>query len=529
MTYIVYQYPGYGWYPENAQYINVPHAVHRTSVTARGTNIPNESFEYPLGSGSYIASYSAWCAALAAAGTKLLRVIWGGRHMSASPSFYDLEPPPAGTYNVWHSALDDGNLTTFRAHQVSGSPGDESFPSAYWTGSNIKEFFDACEANGLKVIVELSHNKEWSGSEWTYHPWNYNNHYRLSGDACAAQDKGFLSEPTEVFTNPDALQAMKDRISFVINLLQEYRSIVMWGICSEGNWLFVPAFWPDCDTFNATLIAHIRDDITPWYAAVAKHIRDEDPRNRPIMSSAAQSPPDGVWSADPDQYRNVMIEPLMTYPIDVIGTNCYQGNFKLMVQHLNAMREKVHPKQILIHQYYPEPWVLGPTAPLRQEYEPYVNSKRCEWLGAVLKWSTGPGRWMGLEELTQHNVWTQGGYADPNWYSLGAVTAAFRAANNWKDWSGAQDWADYVSSTGLDYSLTTGDGNHFAGLLVWTSGGEKTLTISNVTDGDWTFKIYDWPTGSLDATETPTASSNSLSLSVTPSTYYQAVVLGSKD
>jgi len=64
---------------------------------------------------------------------------------------------------------------------------------------------------------------------------------------------------------------------------------------------------------------------------------------------------------------------------------------------------------------------------------------------------------------------------------------------------------------------------------VWTSSGAKTLTVNNVTDGAWTFKIYDWHDGTLDATETPTAASNSLDVAVTPSVYSQAFVYGVKD
>jgi len=277
------------------------------------------------------------------------------------------------------------------------------------------------------------------------------------------------------------------------------------------------------------MIDNIRNYITPWYAAVATHIRNEDVYNRPIMSSVAKSRTDGTWSADANNQANVSMEPLMVYPIDIIGTNCYQGNYEKMVLHLNAIREKVHPKQILIHQYWPEEWELqDKQVGLRIEMAPYTNSKRIEWLGMALKWSTGPGRWMGLVEL-EHNNWIEGGYAEPKYYNIGQVTATFRGVIDWKGWSGAESWNDNISSTGLDYCLTTGDGNHFVGVLVWTSSGAKTLTVNNVTDGGWTFKIYDWHDGTLDATETPTAASNSLDVAVTPSVYSQAFVYGVKD
>ena len=261
MAYSVTQVPHFGFYPESAGYINAKWAAHRTSVTARGSNIAEESFEYPINSGSYISSYNSWCAALAAAGTKMIRVIWSGRNRTVNPPIYNVEPPPHHTYNVWHSALDDTNLTTFRSQQVSGMPGDPTFPIAYWNTSNIKELLDACDSNGIEVIIELAIAGEWSSSGWYYHAWNYNNKY-LSGATCAAADRGFLSDRTQVFTDADALQAMKDRISFIVNLVGGYKCVCMWGICSEGNWCFQQDFWYE-PSFNTAVIDNIRNYVVP--------------------------------------------------------------------------------------------------------------------------------------------------------------------------------------------------------------------------------------------------------------------------
>jgi len=534
VVYIAYQWPGKGFYPEMQQYINTPHVAHKTAAYERGGNNPNESLMYPFSGGTEW-TYSAWCADLVAKGTKMIRIIWGGRQLDwGRAPIYDLEPTPAGTYNVWHSVLDDaaGGLTTYRAHQVSGSPGDPSFPTAYWTGSNIKQLLDVCEANGIEVWVELSHNREWSGYEWIYHPWNYGNYYIArdgSGNLrrCESQDRGFLSERWQVYTDADALQAMKDRVTFVIDLIGGYSCICMWGICSEQTWTFNPGFWGE-ESWSSTMVSNIRNYAVPWNAAVATHIRAEDPYDRPICASVATTKPDFTWPDGADEYRNVIMEPFLVYPIDTVATNLYQGDYKKFVLHLNAVREKIEPKRMIIHQYYPEGWELGPTAPLRTEYAPYLNSKRVEWLGAVLKWGAGPGRWMGLTE-SAHNIWSKGGYGDPDWYALGAHTATFRSSVNWKDWSGAVDWQDDVSSTGLDYILCTGDGDHFAGVLVWTSSGTKSVTISNVTDGAWTFKVFDWTDGSLETTLTPTAASNSLTISVEAGNRNMTVIYGEKD
>lgn len=521
MVYIAYQYPDYGFYPEGAQYINTPWVTLRNTASPRALQFRNESL-WPADSSTPM-TYSAWCQDLAAKGTKVIRIIWDARHMPWTDA-YGLEPPPHGTFNVWHNALDDSNLTTFRSQQVSGSPGDASFPISYWNNSNIKGLFDACDQYGVEVIVELSHNAEFT-DYWTYHPWNYNNRY-MNGTSCEAQDRGFLSSAVDFYTDSQAIQAMKDRITFVVNLIGGYKSVCMWGIMSEGAWLLNPGFFGE-SSYTTAWINYIRNDACSWYATIAQHIRDTDTYNRPIMVSVGRPPSTGEWPSDPNHPFNVRNEPFLERPIDIVAVNAYASEFETKVLNMNLMREHVYPKMVFIHQYYPSGWYIGMHP--RREYAPYVESKRVEWIGAVMKWSVGPGRWPGLVESDTDNVWTKGGYADADWYGIGSITANFRSYINWKDWSGAEDWADYTSSTGLDYSMTTGDGDHFCGLLVWTSGGAKTLTISNVTDGAWTFRVFDWTDGTLDATSNPTASSNSVSVSVTPSTYYQAVVYGEKD
>ena len=523
MVYVITQTPHFGFYPEMQQYINAPHAAHRTSATARGLNGPNESFRYPLSSSSLV-TYSAWCADLAAKGTKMIRVIWGARHMTRNPVVCDLEPPPYGTYNIWHSALDDSTLATFRSHQVSGSPGDGTFPQAYWDNSNVKALLDACQANGIEVWIALSHNKEWTGYEWTYHPWNYGNYY-LNGTRCENADRGFLSERWQVYTDAQAIQAMKDRITFVIDLVGGYKCVTLWGICSEGNWGYRPSVWGE-DSFNSTMIDNVRNYVSPWYETIGKHIRSEDAYNRPIVSSIMQVPSTYTWPSSADDPRNVKTEPLTQYPMDIVAVNLYGNTYEDAVRKLNAAREKVDPKLVAVHQYWPQGWILGDTSPLRIEEDPYLDSKYVEWLGAVMKWSIGPGRWMGLEE-SSHNVWIRGGYADPDWYGIGAVTETFRGDIDWKEWSGAEPWEDYVSSVGLDYSITTGDGDHFAGMLVWTSSGAKSLTVSNVTNGDWTVIQYDWTTGNVDATFTPTAAGNAWTIAPTTNSENRIVLYGS--
>lgn len=534
-TTTVLEWETYCYYPGNSGYINVPFAAHRDKDADRGTSIPNSSFYYPLGSGNTIASYDAWCSDIKAAGIRMIRLIWGGRNLAWGGSvgnFYDLEPPPYGTYHVFDQFLDDSSLTTFRSNQVSGSPGDPTFPLATWNNSNIKELFEACDTHHIEVIVELSHNTEFGG-KWSRHAWNYNNYY-VNGNRCEVADRGFLYDNLEVYTDPQGLAAFKNRIKFVIDLIGSYQCVCMWGIMSEGNWTFVPSWWGR-ESLDDVQRANIRNYIVPFYQGAAEYIRSIDVRNRPIMTSVARTPTGGEWSTDPDAYANIMMEPLTVYPVDIVGTNLYQGDYEEMVLHINVLREKIHPKRILIHQYWPEPWILtspwvrGASSPtIRTEYAPYLNSKRVEWIGQMLKWGAGPGRWSGLVERA-HNVWDEGGYADPNWYSIGGVTENFRAMVDWMDWANARDWADYVSSPGLSYSLTTGDRFHLVGLFVWGTAGSKSLTVSNLANGTWTWYMFNWTDGVQTSTDVTAVSTHQTTLTITPSTYNQGILYGVKD
>ena len=525
MVYIAYQWPGFGLYPGVGGRLEVPYAASRTARYVRGGNVDQRSMEYPYGSGTEL-TYEQWATNLQAAGVGAIRVAWFGWQEGWGSPHYSFEPPPHGTYNIWHSALDSTNLTTYRAHQVSGSPGDGTFPLAYWTGSNIKKMLDACQAHDIKIILTFFTFTENMYSGWAYHAWNYNNRY-LGGGACEAQDKGFLSSAWQMYTDADAIQAFKDRITFAINLVQEYTCVAVWEYGEEINWTWNADFWERV-SFDSTQIANIRNYVVPWIEEIGKHIRATDSYNRPIGLGVARAPFDGIWPGDANHYWNVMMEPFLQYPVDIVFTNLYHGNYDLMMIGLNAVREKVYPKKVFVHQYYPCPWLAFPGEVMRREYPPYTQTKKIEWLGIVMKWSLGPGRWIGIYE-EEPNYWTAGGYADPAYYGSQQVTNLFNSYIDWRDWYQARDWGAYISSSGLKRSVTTGDGDHVTGVFVWTSGGAKTITITGVTDGAWTFKFMDWTNGTLQATETPTAAGNRLDVSVTPGYEYLAVLSGEKD
>ena len=105
-------------------------ACNKTSFQERGLFGYPDNLRQVRDNPSTELDYSQWFAALAAEGVNLIRIRmtgkqpnWGGGRVAAS-----IEPPPAGTFNIWHSVLDPSDLDQYRADQVQ-SP----IPPHLWT------------------------------------------------------------------------------------------------------------------------------------------------------------------------------------------------------------------------------------------------------------------------------------------------------------------------------------------------------------------------------------------------------------
>lgn len=459
-------------------------------------------------------TYEEWCTALENAGVNLIRLKPSGRNKPSSVTACSLEPPPEGTYNIWHSALDPSNLTTYRSDQVT-----HPVNSTTWANSNLGQLCVAAENHGIKFNVAPFENQEWRGSNWDYHAWNSANKY-VDGNNCEAQDQGFIANARDLFTNSTAIAAAKARIQFLIDVFAAYDVIGYWEICAELTWLCTDyAFWGEAG-WNAAMISNIRDDMVPWVSEMATYIKANDSSGAPVAGGQVRTRNnEAAWDADPDHMMNVVNEIHQVPELDFVLTNWYlNGDFDRAIAKLRLCQEKFDADPG-IPTYIEQYWPFAHGAVPSDENAPYLESKMHEWIlvcsspGAI-----GPCRWPGIEEIAVNN-WATGGYADPDLHSIAGVSETFCDYAKWSDWDddNDEDFESYVSASGITRHVAWGDGRHVAMMIDFDSGGSKTVTITNLVNGSYTLYVFNWVTGVLDSTQGPEASGGSLSFSHTAS------------
>ena len=507
VTTTVVMQQGYSLY-EDKRGINTIELPYKTDNYERGGAYYPNSLEVVKGSGVEL-SYADYCSNLSAAGCNLLRLKWFGGNSSSDGGWCALEPPPYGTYNIWQTALDPSNLTTYRSQQVTYPVG-----AAAWAASNMKEFIEQCEANSIFLHVILFETSEFGGYPWTFHAWNASNRY-IDNSVCELADRGFLAtdRPYDFYTDATAIQAAKDRIDFVVDMLGDNKAVVSWELFAEMSWLVQPGFW-DVGTWGE-MIPIVRNNINPWVTTMGNYLRAADPYNRPIgMGLVIPRQSGGVyvdWPADPDHAANLRNEPMIQYPIDICCMNLYDDTFENCVDKFRLAKEKVGGKILWATQH--SPIQMDPLP--REEPSPYSESIKRTWINVCgERWGLTSVRWPGL--YNPGTGWATGGYADPNFYSIPGVVSTFNAACDWNATWDIDNYVfdDYVVATGTSSFLSYGDGEHVTMHMEFSSGGNKNITFSNISNGAYTFTYYNWVDGTIEGTGTPTAVGGSCTVTV---------------
>jgi len=511
-TITVTQQEGYALYPDKRG-INTIFLPYKTQRFDRGgpyypnnlEEVKNDGIELP---------FSTYCSNLASADCNLLRVKWNGRCASEADGWHSLEPPPAGTYNIWQTALDPDTLATYRSQQVTYPVG-----GAAWAASNLKVFINQCVLNGVYLHVILFEASEFLDSGWPYSAYNASNRY-TNGVNCEIVDQGFLTNPYDFFDDATAIQAAKDRIDFVVDVMGTSRAVVSWELFAEMTWCLVPDFWDEA-SWAPNMTNNIRNKVNPWVTTMGNYLRAADTYNRPISIGLLRPPVSGVWPADPNHQTNVQNEPMVQFPVDIACMNMYEGDWDNALEKMKLAHEYTY-KLIWVTQFSPIQFDDAPA----EEPSPYLESKKHLWVGTCgERWGLAPIRWPGLREQSDNN-WAEGGYADVNLYSIPGITKTFNQAVSWNTWATDHEVFDsYISSggtrnisTGTGAMIAYGDNENVTMLLEWSAGGSKTVDVSNLANGAYTFTYYDWTDGSIAGTLTPTAAGGSLSMTfdVTP-------------
>ena len=132
---------------------------------------------------------------------------------------------------------------------------------------NTDEVFEACEANGIQIILCLFDSSSF------FAPWSPN----------AWRDGVYsskFSSHMELFTNLELRKYMKGRVEFLINHFSKYSNIFSWEVMNEMNKIGELYGKEDCKKITME-----------WYSDMAEHIKQIAPKHLVVGSLYG----DEVW------------------------------------------------------------------------------------------------------------------------------------------------------------------------------------------------------------------------------------------
>lgn len=482
----------------NDQMINVkswrgfcaPHAHVMSAAEPRGIKWYPGNLRVQHDDPSSALGYDEWMAALAAAGVNMMHIVPGGRSRAHAAAFCGIEPPPWGSYNIWHTALDPGgDLGRYRAEQVTHPVSQDMLEA-----SNVWRLLEAARQHGVGIWWSLFESGE-VVKDWWLHPWYRGCRY-INEEFAEKRDRGFLEHRWQIFTDPQAIEAAKGRVRFVLDAFGEHPAIAVWELMAEMVWLTKYEFWGEPEYSGVNLRRHVREEIRPWVAEMVAFIKANDPLHRPVANSQIFTAGHTSWPEDPDHYINVVNEIHAVPGLDVVAGRWYGGRgLKWAADVLRMGQEKFPDKLVVIGEYWP--WERG-DVPV-SEKPPYRESKAMEWLAACS--GSVVARWPGTVESVV-NVWVAGGYADPAMAEIAGATQVLDECADWDSWDreATRAWDGDISVEGAEVAAGYGDGRRVTLFVRWPGGGSKGVEVSGLLAGEYDLHVFDWLEGKLSET-----------------------------
>lgn len=502
---------GTGLYQGVSGYVTAT-ASWKTSARERGYLWYPQDLRTVYNDPASLLTYDAWMSQLASAGVSMVCLRLTGRNTDDDGGACGFEPPPYGTFNIWHSVLDPSNLAVYRSDQVTHPVADPPL-----SNSNLYQLINAAETHGVGLWVTFFDFMELTGAYWSTHAYNSNNFY-IDGNPCAGADQGMIANRTDFFTDAGAIAAAKARIQFFLDAFGSSHAVKVFELFNEMTWLADADWWGE-PMWNAQMVTNVRTKMVPWVSEIANYIRDNDTTLLRFIANSNAFPrtSTGDWPADPDHYRNVIAELYSVYPLDIVGGRGYEnGNFNRYITEVEMLQEKYGPRMICIGEYWPfEHDGVNPV----NEPAPHLDSRMYQWLPATCAWyGFAALRWQGLEE-SAGNVWIRGGYGDPDMADIAGVTATFNSYVAWNSFAGGSIKDSDISTPQGTVFDPKGWGNstHVTFMVRWSSSGSKLLTFTGLTNGNYNLYLFNWEDGTLDTTLYPTAVGGTFSILYTMS------------
>jgi hypothetical protein len=443
---------------------NAIHGLWKTARRERGLVGPPNDFYEARGDASTEMDYEQFCAALEAAGVNWLRIKLCGWNNPIGSTACSFEPPPSGTFNLWNAALDPANLAQYRADQHA-----PPYSPTAWAASNVGQFVAAAERHGVKLDVILFDNVEFSRG-WPLHAWNRANRY-INDALCQAQDRGFLANAPDAFTDPAALDAARRRIDAALALFEGHEGVVgAWEVMAEQAWITAPDFLGT--TWGSPAHVQFINDLRDWNEVLCRYVQARHPA------------PVGVSNAPANAIRrdSIRVRIFDAPSLDWIGINWYdEANATPVDAHdfLRDAQARWPGKQVVVQQYHPS----GPdTTP--NESSPWRLSKSFEWTIACGESGMCGGlRWPDIQFAT---------YASPWMREIAGVTAQMAGDAQLGLWGSGRSWDGNVQSADLSLASTWGDGRRMSAFLRWSATPPHQVTVNGLQDGHYRVRWYDW-------------------------------------